>query len=38
MLFTAGIFAIVIFVAGLALGFSVEREKVPAGRLEPAAR
>ena len=35
ILFTAGVVALVIFVAGLALGFSYEKEKVGAPSLEP---
>jgi len=35
VLFTAGIVALVLFVAGLALGFSYERAKAPLGALEP---
>jgi nitric oxide reductase subunit B len=35
ILFTAGIVALVIFVAGLALGFSYEKEKVGVPSLEP---
>ena len=38
MLFTAGIVGVVIFVAGLSIGYSFEKEKSPAGRLEPARR
>src|SRR3954451_7656257 len=38
MLFTAGILAVVIFVAGLAIGFSFEKEKVDARSLVPVGR
>jgi nitric oxide reductase subunit B len=36
ILFTLGIVGFVVFVAGLSLGFSYEKEKAPLGTLAPA--